>query len=82
MRRVDRPKRIAKKVGIGACIIIPVMVVLSVLFAEIKMNSALSIFLTVLISGIICFVYVIIYTKIEDKRDKKWEGTSDPFNHE
>ena len=82
MRRVDRPKRMVTKIGIGGCIIIPVMALLSILFAELRMNSILSIFLTVLISGIICLVYVIIYTKIEDKRDKKWEGTSDPFNHE
>ena len=80
--RVDRPKRLAKKIGIGACIIIPIVIVLSILFAEIKMNNALSIFLIVLTCSIVCLIYAIIYTKIEDKRDKKWEGTKDPFNHE
>lgn len=80
--QIPRPKRLAKKIGIGALIIVPLVVVLSILFADLKMNSALSIFLTVLACGIVCFVYVIIYTKIEDAQTKKWEGKSDPFNRE
>lgn len=80
--RVDRPKRLARKIGIGACFIVPLAVALSILFADLKMNSALSIFLIVLCCSIVCFIYIVIYTKIEDKQDKKWEGKTDPFNRE
>lgn len=82
MNRVERPKRLARKIGIGACLIIPLTIGLSILFADLKLNNALSIFLIVLACSIVCFIYVLIYTKIEDIKDKKWEGKTDPFNRE
>lgn len=81
-RRVERPKRMVKKIGIGAAIIVPIAIALSILFADLKMNNVLSVFLIVLVCSIVCFVYVLIYTKIEDNKDKKWEGKTDPFNRE
>ena len=60
MNRVQRPKRLAKKIGIGACLIIPLTIGLSILFAELKMNNVLSVFLIVLSCGIVCFIYILI----------------------
>lgn len=81
-QRIPRPKRLAKKIGIGACIVVPLAVLLSIWFADLKMNDILSIFLIVLACGVVTFGYVIIYSKIEENQEKKWEGKSDPFNHE
>lgn len=81
-QRTQRPKKLAKKIGIGICLVVPVAVFLSIWFADLKMDDALSIFLIVLACCLVTFLYVVIYTKIEDKQDKKWEGKSDPFNHE
>lgn len=81
-QRIPRPKRMARKIGIGACIVVPLAVFLSIWFADLGMNDTLSVFLIVLACGIVTFGYVVIYTKIEDKQDKKWEGKTDPFNHE
>lgn len=81
-QRTQRPKKLAKKIVIGICLVVPVAVFLSIWFADLEMHDALSIFLIVLACCLVTFLYVVIYTKIEDRQDKKWEGKSDPFNHE
>lgn len=77
---VNKTKSLAKKIGIGALIIVPLAFLLSYYFAIWKMNNALAIFLIVLCCSIVCFAYVLIYNKIEQRKRQKLEKLDDPFN--
>lgn len=76
----NKSKKLAKKIGIGALIIVPLAFLLSYYFALWKMNNSLAIFLIVLCCGLVCFAYVLIYNKIEQKKIEKREKLDDPFN--
>ena len=73
-------KRLAKMIGIGLLILIPLAFFIYYFLAKIKMDNTLSIFLIVLGLCIVCFVYYLIYTKIESNKQKKWESDDDPFS--
>lgn len=73
-------KQLTKKIGIGALIVVPIVLILSFVFTEIGIPDGLSIFLLVLIAGIACFVYSIVLAKIEDRNAKLRESFEDPFN--
>ncbi len=75
-----KTKHLAKKIGIGATIIIPILILFSIWFAEIKMDSSLSIFLIVLICCAVCLVYILVYNKLEEKAVKRREEINDPFS--
>ena len=80
MSEFYRKKRMTKLIGYGALIVIPLVLVLSIVFSEIKMANELSIFLIVLISSIAIFAYYLLFAHFEKKKFEKKKNFDDPFN--
>lgn len=80
MNQKKEAKKLGKKIGIGALIVVPIVLILSFVFSEAGMSDTLSIFLLVLIAGIVTFGYIVVMAKIEDKYAKLKDSFEDPFN--
>ena len=74
------PKNKKKLIGYGAIITLVLVFIISIAFASLKLPDGLSIFLTVLITGIFLFVYYLVFTAIEGKIEQKKKDKVDPFN--
>lgn len=76
-----KSKRLKKLISYGALIIVPVVFALSFLFTTLKMNDTLSMFLIILIGGIVSFVYYLVFEKIEKIKEEKQKNKKDPFSN-
>jgi uncharacterized membrane protein len=74
-----KSKSMKKMLTYGILLVIPIVLLLSYWFTELKMPDMLSIFLIVLIGGAVIFAYYLIYTRIEAKNEEKNKNKPDPF---
>lgn len=81
MSEFYKKKRMTRLLGYGTLICVPLVFILSYLFNEVKMDSALSVFLIVLIASAAMFAYYVLFNHIEQKALKKKQEKYDPFNH-
>lgn len=80
MSEFFKKKRMTRLIGIGALITLPLVLVLSIWFADLKMDNVLSVFLIVLIASIVIFAYYLVFTFIEKKSQERKNKFDDPFN--
>lgn len=74
-------KRFVRMVGWGALFVFPAVFALSFAFTSLKMPDGLSIFLVVLLSSILIYVYYLLFVYFENKRKSKYNKKNDPFNY-
>lgn len=80
MSEFFKKKRMTKLIGFGALITIAVVFGLSMLFADLKMDNVLSVFLIVLVASTVIFLYYLLFTHFERKTQERKRKFDDPFN--
>lgn len=73
-------KRFVKMVGWGIAIIVPAVLGFSFLFSELQMPDGLSIFLIVLLSSILIYIYYLVFEYFDNRKREKYNRKDDPFN--